>query len=233
MSESVALLCAGAAKGLVLALEPAFAAATGAGIDATFGAVGALREKLDAGAPCDAIVLTAALIATLENDGRVVPGSAVALGGVRTGIAVRAGEPLPSIRDGKSLRATLAGAARIFVPDPQRATAGIHFVGVLRRLGIYDDVASRLATFPNGAAAMAALAQAKERGGIGCTQVTEINYTPGVVLAGALPQGFDLATVYAAAVGARALEPHLAQRLVRMLGGAEARDLRARGGFEI
>ena len=229
---TLALLCAGAAKGLVAALESAFADETGEGIDGTFGAVGALREKLVAGEPCDVVVLTAPLIDTLEKDGRVVPGSAAPLGTVRTGIAGRAGEPLPDIHDAAALRATLAGASQLLFPDPQRATAGIHFVDVLRRLGIHDDVAGRCATFPNGATAMRALAEMREHGAIGCTQVTEINYTPGVALAGPLPPGFDLATVYTAAVCAGARDRVVAQRFVQMLSGAKARDVRARGGFE-
>jgi len=229
---TLALLCAGAAKGLVAALESAFADETGEGIDGTFGAVGALREKLVAGEPCDVVVLTAPLIDTLEKDGRVVPGSAAPLGTVRTGIAVRAGEPLPDIHDAAALRATLAGASQLLFPDPQRATAGIHFVDVLRRLGIHDDVAGRCATFPNGATAMRALAEMREHGAIGCTQVTEINYTPGVALAGPLPPGFDLATVYTAAVCAGARDRVVAQRFVQRLSGAKARDVRARGGFE-
>ena len=229
---TLALLCAGAAKGLVAALESAFADETGEGIDGTFGAVGALREKLVAGEPCDVVVLTAPLIDTLEKDGRVVPGSAAPLGTVRTGIAVRAGEPLPDIHDAAALRATLAGASQLLFPDPQRATAGIHFVDVLRRLGIHDDVAGRCATFPNGATAMRALAEMREHGAVGCTQVTEINYTPGVALAGPLPPGFDLATVYTAAVCAGARDRVVAQRFVQMLSGAKARDVRARGGFE-
>ena len=232
-SIALSVLCAGAAKGLVVALEPAFTSATRAAIDGTFGAVGALREKLLAGAPCDVIVLTAALIETLENGGHVVPGSAVPLGTVRTGIAVRAGEPVPDIREAVSLRATLVGASRLLFPDPQCATAGIHFVDVLRRLGIHDEVASRFAMFPNGATAMRALAQSRERGEVGCTQVTEINYTPGVALVGPLPKGFDLATVYAAAVCTHAPTRDLARRLVQMLGGTESRDVRVRGGFEL
>ena len=189
---TLAVLCAGAAKGLVAALGSAFTAETAVAIDGTFGAVGALREKLVAGAPCDAIVLTAALIDTLEKEGRVVPGSAAPLGTVRTGIAVRAGEPLPDIQNAAALRATLLGASRLLFPDPQRATAGIHFVDVLRRLGIHDDVA----------------------------------------LVGPLPAGFDLATVYTAAVCTGARDRALAQRYVQMLSGAQARGLRARGGFE-
>ncbi len=214
MTDTVALLCAGAAKGLVAAIGPAFTAETGVAIDATFGAVGALLDKLDGGARCDAIVLTAALIARLEKEGRVVGGSAAPLGTVPTGIAVPAGASTPVIGDATSLRATLAGATRLLFPDPQRATAGIHFARVLRRLGLENDVASRCASFENGAAAMAALARAG-RGEVGCTQVTEILYTPGVVLVGALPPGFDLATVYSVAVGsarARAAIPRDASR---------------------
>ena len=79
---------------------------------------------------------------------------------------------------------------------------------------------------------MRALARSRAAGAIGCTQVTEILYTPGVVLVGALPPGFDLATVYVAAVCAQARDRALAQRFVQWLGGAETRELRARGGFE-
>ena len=87
---TLAILCAGAAKGLVAALQPAFRAATGLEVVGSFGAVGAMREKLLAGAPCDVVVLTAALIRDLEREGRVLPETGAALGRVSTGIAVRA-----------------------------------------------------------------------------------------------------------------------------------------------
>ena len=225
------LICAGAAKGLVEALQPAFESATGATLHATFGAVGAMREQLDAGAPCDLLVLTQAMLETLAHDGRVVADSIAPLGRVPTGIAVRAGAPLPAIGDRAGLRASLAAARRIYIPDPERATAGIHFVKVLRELAIYDDVASRLAPFPSGAVAMRALAETAEPGLIGCTQVTEILYTPGVVLVGALPAGFELATVYAASVTTHARNAALARQLVALLTGGDARALRAGGGF--
>jgi molybdate transport system substrate-binding protein len=103
---------------------------------------------------------------------------------------------------------------------------------VLRRLGIRDEVAGRCATFPNGALAMQALAQSREGGELGCTQVTEINYTPGVALVGALPEGFDLATAYVAAVCTRRRDDASARRLVQLLAGEETRVLRIAGGFE-
>jgi molybdate transport system substrate-binding protein len=228
----LALLSAGAAKGIVAALAPAFEAEAGVAIDGTFGAVGAIRDRLVAGAPCDVVVLTAALIDELAKDGRVVPGSAAPLGSVATGIAVRAADPAPDVGDATGLRAALADAARLFFPDPQRATAGIHFARVLDRLGIRAEVAPRCATFPNGAAAMAALAQSGERGAIGCTQVTEILYTEGVRLVAPLPPPFELATVYAAAVATGARAPERAASFVARLAGAGSRELRARAGFD-
>ena len=148
-----------------------------------------------------------------------------------TGIAVRSGEPRPAIADRAALRETLAAATALYCPDPERATAGIHFVKVLRELGLWPDVAPRLRSYPSGAVAMGELARAQGPGLVGCTQVTEILYTPGVTLVGPLPVEFELATVYSAAVSSRARHPELARRLVEMLAGPTAARLRAAGGF--
>jgi molybdate transport system substrate-binding protein len=177
-------------------------------------------------------VLTAALIDELAAGGHVDRDSIAPLGRVGTGIAVRAGEPVPDIGDGDALKRTLLAARRIFVPDPARATAGIHFANVLRRLGIHADVAARLAPYPNGATAMRELAQSNESGLIGCTQVTEIRYTRGVTLVGPLPGEYALETVYSVAVCTRAAQPEVAEMFAAMLSGPQSLSLRVAGGFE-
>ena len=226
----IALLCAGAAKGLVARIVPAFTAGSGCAVDGTFDAVGALVDRLERGARCDVIVLTAALIARLEKEGRIVPGSMAPLGSVATAVAVPAGAALPAIGDADSLRATLAAASHLHFPDPERATAGIHFAGVLRKLGLDAEVGPRCRTYANGATAMAALAKAGP-GAVGCTQATEILYTPGLTLVGPLPPGFELATVYAAAACRLAAAPALALRFIDWLAGARSREARAASGF--
>jgi molybdate transport system substrate-binding protein len=231
--KALRLLSAGAAQAVATALIPEFRAATDIEVCASFQAVGALKEKLLAGEPCDVVISTAAMLDELARDGRVIGATIAPLGRVHTGIAVRSGESAPAIGGRDLLRAALAAAARIYVPDPQRATAGIHFVKVLRALEIYDVLAPRLAAYPNGATAMAALAGTTERGLLGCTQVTEIRATPGVALVGALPAEFDLATLYAAAVCSSTRDPELAQRFGRALAGPETRQLRREAGFEL
>jgi molybdate transport system substrate-binding protein len=226
------LLSGGAAFGLVSKLEGRFAADTGCTLAGTYNAVGAMRDQLLAGAPCDVVILTAALIAQLEASGHVVAGSARALGTVKTGVAVKAGEVAPPVRTVGELRAALLNARGIYFPDPVKATAGIHFMNVLKQLGIDTEVAGRLRPFPNGASAMAAMARDSEPGLIGCTQVTEILYTPGVQLVAPLPKEFELATVYTAAVSSGADSPQAASALIDLLVSAEAAPARLSGGFE-
>ena len=227
----VVVLSGGAAEGLVGALARRYKAQTGCEIDGTFGAVGAMRDKLLTGAPADVLILTRALIDELTRQGHVLPGSAMNVGTVLTAIAVRSGDPMPPVGDAAGLRAALLAADEIHCPDPKRATAGIHFAGVLDRLGIAADVASRLKTHPNGMTAMRALAAAGSERPIGCTQVTEILATPGVALVAPLPRGLELATVYTAAVCTRAARTDQARALVALLAGSETREARERAGF--
>jgi len=229
----LSIMSAGAAKGLVYALQQAYTAQTGVVISGEYGAVGAMKDKLESGKPCDVIILSEALIADLARTGQVVAGSSRPLGRVRTGIAVRSGTPQPDISTRAAFRGNLLAANGIYFPDPERATAGIHFVSVLRQLGIYDQLLSRLRPYPNGAIAMQQLAQSREPLLIGCTQVTEIKYTAGVILVGLLPKEFELSTVYSAAVCSRAAQPASARRLVELLSGDASQAQRSAAGFEI
>jgi len=68
-------------------------------------------------------------------------------------------------------------------------------------------------------------------GAIGCTQISEILYTPGVALVGTLPAPFELATIYAAAVSTSAAPIAAARAFVERLTGASSQVLRRDGGF--
>jgi molybdate transport system substrate-binding protein len=226
------ILSAGASKGLVESLQAKFAAETGVGIHGTFRAVGTIKEKALAGEPCDVIILTAAMIEELARFGRVLTDSVAPLGRVRTAIAVREGDSLPDISSGAALRKLFLASAAIYIPDAERATAGIHLVKVLHALGIYETVKPRLRSYPNGAMAMRELAQSADSPTIGCTQVTEIRYTPGVTLVGPLPGEFELATTYAVGVYFKAHQPELAHTFTKLLSGQATHELRLTCGFE-
>jgi molybdate transport system substrate-binding protein len=227
----VVVLSGGAAQGLVGALALRFKAETGCDIDGNFGAVGAMRDKLLAGAPADLLILTRTVVDELTRQGHALAGSAADIGSVATAVAVRGGDPAPSVSDAAGLRAALLAATEIHCPDPKLATAGIHFAGVLDRLAIAAELAPRLRTHPNGMTAMRALAASTAARPLGCTQVTEILATPGVALVAPLPDDLALVTVYTAAVCARAARPAEAGALAAMLAGAAAREARRLAGF--
>jgi molybdate transport system substrate-binding protein len=240
------LLSAGAAQGLVQALQPGFERAPGgAPLLGRFGAVGAMKEALLAGEPADVFISTHKMVLELAAEGRLVPGSEVPLGRVATGVALRAAD-VPASTDGTgavggaahivsspaALGAALAAASAIYFPDPERATAGIHFAKVLAELGLAERTRARWRTFPNGATAMRELATAGPAGAIGCTQVSEILITPGVVLAGPLPRRFELSTLYTAAITASAAQTTAAARWLAWLGAGAHAAQRRQSGFD-
>lgn len=226
------ILSGGAANGIVAAVADEFRRATGAEIEGTFGAVGAMRDKLLGGAPADLLILTKAMIAGLEKDGHVRPGTVRDIGAVPTSVATRKGDPLPLVGKPDLLKEALLEADSLYVPDTKQSTAGIHIAGMLKALGIDSVMAPKLREFPNGNTAMKALADAKTPHPIGCTQRTEILATPGVTFVRDLPEGCGLATVYTAAVAANAATPELAAKLSAILTSAVAAQARAKAGFD-
>jgi molybdate transport system substrate-binding protein len=229
--QKLTVLSGGAAQGLFAAIDATFRERHSCTIDGTFGAVGMMRAKLADGHPADVVVLTAAILRDLAAAGDVVVETVTDIGRVETAIAVRGSDPAPDVGDAAALKQALLGADAIYFPDPQQATAGIHFASVMDRLGIADTLKSRLRTFPNGATAMRALASAPEARPIGCTQVTEILSTPGIRLIAPLPKGCDLATTYTAGVVVRSPNKAAARALIALLAGSESAQLRAACGF--
>jgi molybdate transport system substrate-binding protein len=225
------ILSGGAAQGLVGSLTAKFKTLTGLDIAGEFGAVGAMADKLRESKPTDIVILTAAIVAKLADEKRVVPASIADVGLVETALAVRTGDPRVKVTDAASLRATFLAADAIFVPDTKASTAGIHVGKVLEQLGIADDVDARLKIYPNGATAMRHMAASHAAKPIGCTQSTEIISAQGVMLSGSLPKGCDLATMYTAAITTTATHAREAQALIELLTGADQQELRIAAGF--
>ena len=226
------VLSGGAAAAVVKAVQAEFEKSTGTSIHGTFSAVGQMRDQLVGGTPCDVVILTKPLIDQLITSGHVVAGSARSLGKVKTGVAVRTGTAHPSVKTRAELHAAMSSAQGIYFPDPDKATAGIHFMNVLKALGLDETMRSKFRVFPNGATAMGEMAKSNESGLIGCTQVTEINYTEGVDLVDVLPAEFELSTDYTLGICSHAQSPAHAELLADLLTGAASAAVRKKGGFE-
>jgi len=228
----VRILSAGAAQSVVEQVARAYTGATGNGIKAEFGAVGAMQARVIDGEAVDVIVLTAALIDEFVAAGHVAPGTRADLGTVGTGVAVRFGTPLPDVSSKRTLRGNLLAAKTIVCPDPAIATAGKVVMRAVKELGIVKQAQPKLRHFPNGHAAMKWLAESTGLLEIGITQVTEIRAYPGVTYVGPLPGDLQVRTLYAAGLAARAAEPKAGAEFVDRLTSPATRSILANAGYE-
>ncbi len=80
---------------------------------------------------------------------------------VKTGVAVKAGSRHPKIGNREELAAAFRAANGIYHPDPDKATAGIHFMNVLKALGLDQELKAKLRPYPNGATAMGEMAKSE------------------------------------------------------------------------
>jgi len=229
---TIRILSAGAAQAVVESVSEAWMRETGNVIAAEFSAVGAMKARVMAGEAVDVVILTRALIDELISTGHVMPGSRADLGKVGTGVAVRAGTPLPDASSAQALRDHLLAATRVVCPDPATATAGKVVMQVLERLGIADTVRPRMQYFPNGYAAMKWLGESRGERETGITQITEILANRGVTYAGPLPGDLQVLTVYSAGLAARAAQPVAAREFIDRLTGSASRQILAQAGYE-
>lgn len=190
------LLAAGAVKTAIEALLAAPGAWQGARPRVLFGTVGALRDRILAGEPCDATVLSAEAMDALVARGLIDPATVVPLGVTGVGLAAGAGVAVGPIDGEAGLVAALRAAPSIAWADPARgATAGRHFAAVLDRLGLAELVRAKSLIVPFGVEAVAACARGEAA--LAVSQATEILGVPGVRLAGLLPPPHARATAYA------------------------------------
>jgi molybdate transport system substrate-binding protein len=229
---TIRILSGGAAQAVVERIAITFRRDTGHTVIGEFSAVGAMRDKVVAGEPVDVVILTAPLIDELVDKG-LVSGARADLGRVGTGVAVRAGTPLPDVSSATTLRGNILAATRIVCPDPAVATAGKVVMSMLDRLGIAAPVRDRMQFFPNGYAAMGWLGRSTGMLELGITQMTEIRANQSVTLAGPLPDELQAKATYSAGLVARARDPDAAREFIKQLTAAEAKPVLAAAGFEL
>src|SRR5262249_26514353 len=228
-ADELQVFAAGAAQSTVQETAAAFERESGHRLHFTFGTVGALQNRIVAGEAADVAVLSAEALAALERRGLRAPAPRRVVGSIGSGIAIRAGAPVPRIATPEELRETLLAARSISYGDPARgATSGMHFARVLERLGIAEQLRARTVLVPFGADAIQRVAAGESE--LAVSQASEILANPGVTLAGPLPPTLQTATTYGAIALARATAREAAAAYLRYLAApAVVARLRAQG----
>jgi len=225
----VKLLSALVMKPALVEIAGEFERSSGHKLIIDYGSAGAVRNRIQSGESADVAIIQKQAIETLITEGKIRAGSNLIVARSGVGVAVPRGAPKPDISSVDALKRSLLAANSIAYPVPDAGHAsGIHFLGVIERLGIAKAVNDK-AKFMDGSVAEFA---AQNTADMIISQPMEILATPGYVLVGWLPselQDFEKFT-WAVGITTVAKEPEAANALVRFLASpAAAAVIRARG----
>ena len=213
-AAEITLLSAGAVRSVVSGLAESFTQESGHSVKATFGTVGVVRQKL-ASEAADVVIVSDTVIEELLKQNAVVAGSRADIARAGVGVGVREGAPKPDISTPDAFKQTLLAAKSLVYVDPaQGATSGIHFAGVLQRLGIADAVKGKTILWPGGYAAEA-VAQGDAE--VVVHQISEILPVKGVTLVGPLPRELQKITIYSAGLATKSATPDAAKTFIAYL----------------
>jgi len=218
----VEVLSAGAAEAPFHVAASAWEKASGNHVQASFGPVGELRKRLDAGAHPDLVIVPSEAIEALAKAGAIDTATRKDLGVVVIGAAVREGAPRPDISTPEALRRTLTEAKSVTYMDPTRGTSGKHFdEEVLPALGIRDDVRAKAKLGQGGSVAEKVAAGEAD---IGFQQITELLPVKGVTVLGPIPDALQKRTTYSAVLAKSPAHPAEARALLDYLASRAGRQ---------
>lgn len=215
----ITLIAPGGIREAVEQLLPGFERKTGHKVKATFGSGLGTKQQVANGEPFDVPIVQPPYPEVLSS-GNVVADSAKTLASVSVGVAVRQGAPKPDISTADAVRRTLLAAKSVSYPNPAGgAAAGVSFDETLKKLGVADQMQSKLKRAQGGAGAMKMVANGEAE--IGLTFVSEMN-EPGIDIVGSLPKAISAPTTLVGFVSSHAKDPVAAKALLEYLASPEA-----------
>lgn len=209
------------------AVLPAFTRETGVVVNACFGPTNALLQRIGQG-PLPGVFagMAGSVEASPSSSAFHLPSSQPL---VRSGIgvAVSADSPTPDISSVGQLIDLLLKARS--VAYSRRGPSGIYFAGLLKELGIADEVNGRSTLVDEGPTAYALL---DGRADIAIHQLSELMLVPQAKLVGPLPAAVQHYTDFSVLVAREALHREPAFSLIEFLAGPLASRAYADSGLQ-
>lgn len=228
-AAELSVLSAGAIEPGVKKAVAAFEQETGHRVRLQFNTAPQIRKRISEGEVWDVLIAPPAVLDELSQSSRL-GAERMPVGRVGLGVVVRSDAPMPDMASVESLKqALLQSESLVF----NRASTGIYFEGLLRKMGIWTELEARTTRYPDGASVLEHVLHGKGRE-IGFGAITEILLyrEKGLKLVGPLPAEVQNYTRYSATVMEGGQVPQVAQRFVRHLGGPQGRSLFAAAGIE-
>jgi molybdate transport system substrate-binding protein len=228
-AAEIKVLSAGAIEPGLKAATAAYRKLSGNEVNITFNTAPQIQKRVADGDAFDVVIAPPATLEGFAKSGKIGPERAN-VGRVGLGAAVRPGAPVPDISSAEALKRSVLQAESIVF---NRASTGIYFENLLKKMGVYDQVAPKTTRYADGAAVMEHVLKGRGRE-IGFGPITEIllHKDKGLKLVGPLPAEVQNYTSYSAASLNAAASAEAARAFVRFLATPEAKALFAAAGVD-
>jgi molybdate transport system substrate-binding protein len=232
LAVQVKVLVGGAMTQPMRAMAADFTKKTGNTLDFVSDTTGGVAKRLHSGEKADIIVVSGPGMDALEKEHLLQSGSRIDLSRALIGVGVKAGSnTMPDLSSADAFKATLLKVRSIAYVSPQAGgTSGVHFDGLLKKMGIADQMKAKTVFVTQGSEVAQAVADGKAE--IGITFTSEMIPNKGVKVAGTLPAALNLPTNYVAAISSTSANAEAARAFIQAMrtpeGGKAIRD----GGME-
>ena len=210
-----------------LELVALFEKATGHKVKTDFTGTLNVQKRLASGDSFDLIIMAGPAIDEQIKLGKALAGSRVDIAKSGTGVAVRKGAPRPDIGSVEAFRKTLLSVKSI---GYSTGPSGVYMLSVFEKLGVADQVKSKLKQTPSGVFVGNLVANGDTE--IGFQQISELVHFPGIDYVGPLPGELQRMTVFSAGIHAGARQPDAAKALVKFLTAPAAAPVIRKHGLE-
>ena len=226
-AAEVKVLAGAVMPGVFAELGPQFERVTGHKIVIQYGPGAALRRQIEAGEAFDLAIIASERVDDLIKQGKIAGDTRMDIVRVGIGAAVREGAPKPDISSVDAFKRMLLSVKSVTY-GPADAT-GEHFIKLLDRLGIADEVKGKLK--PSGPDRVAQVVAAGEVDlAIGAGPL--LASAKGVQFVGLFPAELQNWFVNTAGVSATARQPDAARALIKHLTTPEAAAVIRANGME-
>ncbi len=220
-AADIKVLCANGMREVMEDLGPKFERATGHRLAIGFATLGVIVQRVQGGEIADVVVIPRQGVDRMVKDGKASADTVTVLARAGIGVVVRKGAPKPDISTPEALKRALLAAKSITYLDPAAGgTSGVHFAGVLDRLGIAAEMKPKTVLHPNARAAGVLVANGEAE--IGINLIQELIPLPGIELIGPLPGDLQNTIVFAAAAMTGAVDAAAVKALIDFLRTPEA-----------
>ena len=220
------LLVSNGMKGSMEALQGQCEEEVGRRLAIQFGSTASLKRRIEAGEAFDVTIITIEAIDDLIMKALLTSASRMAVGRSELGAGIRAGASKPDIRSVATFRQALRQAPSITYPQDGASRGYIE--QMFGRLGIADDVKSKIILAPGSGPATESVAAGKAA--MVLTLFSEIVPAHGVEILGPFPGEYQSDIRFGAAASAQSTHADAATALIAFLAGPKVTAvLKARG----